>query len=77
MNVCVQSAIERALDKYRLKIGKALTALGRSISPEDPSAAVMEDEELEDANKEAVADANRVFYAECVRVRAIRSLFIL
>ncbi len=64
----VQQAIELALEEYVSRTAKACSTMATAISPEEPKKAVFEEDELNSINKEGVSAANRVFYAECVRV---------
>ena len=66
--VCLQQAIELAVEEYVSRTAKACGTMATAISPEDPKKAVFEEDELNSINKEGISAANRVFYVECVRV---------
>ncbi len=72
----MQQAIELALEEYASRTAKACSTMATAISPEEPKKAVFEEDELNSINKEGVSAANRVFYAECVRVWATKPVSI-
>lgn len=62
------AAVAKAVAEYAKRAGQLVDGLARRVSPENPSAAVLESAEVAEVNRQAVAVAVSAFNKQAVRV---------